>query len=101
MGTPTSSPRPLARELLAGGLALGLALIGLGVWWLRRPEEAEGEKDVTAHASLDFQALVAQMAALDEAHARGEIGEEVYRRRRDILRQQARAALASEQGTRS
>ncbi len=91
------SPESRLREVIIGGLALGLALIGVGVWWYRREDE-EREVALAAEEPLDFETVVARIAALDEAHARGDIADEVYRREREALRQLARALLVENTG---
>ena len=69
-----------------GGLALGLALIFLGVWWWRKPESQPEETPVR-----DFQQILTEIAVLDETYERGEIEQAEYAVQRADLRQQAKA----------
>jgi hypothetical protein len=96
---PSDAERLAERYALpAGGTVLGLALIGAGVWWLRRngrsalddEAEAEGEREGEA-APDDWESLLRRIAELDDAHARGEVPEGVYAEQRGALKAQARA----------
>jgi hypothetical protein len=83
---------------IAGGI-LGVALIGVGVWWWRRsgkPEEVVQSDDWSSAAVSAVQAI----AALDEAHERGEVAEADYRSRRAELRAHARAILQAQEAIR-
>jgi hypothetical protein len=80
---------------IAGGI-LGVALIAVGVWWWRRsgkPEEVVQSDDWPSAAVSAVQAI----AALDEAHERGEVLEETYRSRRAELRARATAILQAQE----
>ncbi len=96
-GGTAASTRDLSLPLGLGGGLLGLAMIGAGVWWWRRPEpdgdEEEGPDADAGETTLDD--LVAQIAQLDEAHGRGELNEEQYSRQRTHLRMEAKNMLES------
>ena len=75
-------------------VALGLVLTAAGVWAvLRRPKRAEPVPSggppagaaTTPTASERRQALLLEVARLDEARERGEVEEEAWRRRREDL----------------
>ncbi len=90
----TSIGVPSRQELAWGGIALGLALIGLGIWWYRRQEQAEPEAlAVPEEAGLEW--LIAEIVQLDKAYEQGEIDGESYHLRRAALKQQAKTLLSS------
>jgi uncharacterized membrane protein len=69
--------------LVIGGAVLGIALIGLGLWWYRlggRPSAAEPD---------DEPDVLRAIAELDDEHAAGKISEAEYRKRREALKQRA------------
>ena len=83
---------------IAGGL-LGVALIAAGVWWWRRsgrPETETGE----AVPSDEWSSVLQAIAALDEAHERGEVAKADYVSRRAELRGRARAILQAQESIR-
>lgn len=82
------SPARTTDGLALGGILLGLAIIGVGVWWYRRPL-AEEEEFPEA-----FDDIVQEIALLDAAYDEQEIDDEAYRLQRAALREQAQAALA-------
>jgi hypothetical protein len=90
------------RNIALGGVALGLAVLGVGVWWYRRPEPSETEEAVD-EAGASYDHLVTQIALLDKARARGEINGTEYGRQREQMVRQARALLTQspEQGAAS
>jgi hypothetical protein len=87
----SNSTLPLA---LGGGL-LGLAMIGVGVWWWRRPEDVAGEDNEmdAKTGATTFDDLITQIAQLDETFDRGELDEGIYHRERRRLREQAKSML--------
>jgi mono/diheme cytochrome c family protein len=90
-GETAGATAPVARdrttELIIGVGALLLALAGglfvMRSWQQRRPEVAE---DV-AYQPQDRDALLEEIAALDDAFEAGEIDEESYRRERSALKE--------------
>jgi hypothetical protein len=68
-----------SQGVAVGGSVLGLALLGVGVWWWRRSKEEE-------NAELSHEEILAELEQLDEAYARGEVSEEEYQETRAELR---------------
>ncbi len=92
------SPSKLGNQTLPlalGGGMLGLVMAGVGLWWWLRPEDVADEDDEmdvhTGESTLD--ALIAQIARLDEVFERGELDEGKYHRERRRLREQAKSML--------
>ena len=79
----------------SGGL-LGLAMIGLGVWWWRRSSDKEKDFEQEDWPGT-AQAVLNAIAALDEAYELGEVSDEDYQARRAELRAQARAILEAKE----
>lgn len=80
---------------IAGGL-LGMALIAAGAWWWRRSVKPEAELQEVVQGG-DWSGILQAIAALDDAHERGEVPEEAYRSRRAELRARARAILQAQE----
>lgn len=80
---------------IAGGL-LGMALMAAGVWWWRRSGKPEAELQEVVQGG-DWSGILQAIAALDEAHERGEVAEADYRSRRAELRAHARAILQAQE----
>lgn len=78
-----------------GGLVLGLALIGVGIWWWRKPQDDDVE-DIEVGEESEFEDALKEIALLDQAFERGEIPEEGYFDRRARLIRQIKAGLQSE-----
>lgn len=87
----SNSTLPLA---LGGGL-LGLAMVGVGIWWRVKPEDEpdEGEETDADPAEGTLDDLITQIARLDQAFERGELDEGEYQLERKRLREQARVQL--------
>ncbi|GMQ78768.1 MAG: hypothetical protein BMS9Abin02_1303 [Anaerolineae bacterium] len=81
------------KNLALGGVALGLVVLGVGVWWYRRPDP-EDLFDVEDKSEASYDQLLTQIALLDEAHDRGEINSSDYISQRATMVQQAKAILA-------
>jgi len=81
---------------LAGGAALlGMALIGYGVWWWRKPTNDLGQDDdievQAGESTLDE--LIAEIARLDEEHVQGNLSSKEHQRQRRNLMQRAKRLL--------
>jgi hypothetical protein len=81
------------RNLALGGAALGLALLGVGVWWYLRPN-SEDPFDVEDESKASYDQLVTKIAQLDEAYDRGELIDSDYAKQREKMVRQARTVLA-------
>lgn len=80
-GTDTAARSVLPPVLLF----LGLTLITLAVWLYRR-HDSDREPVATSFAPpMSFDALVTEIALLDEAHEAGRVNESEYARRRSLL----------------
>ncbi|GAB4262644.1 MAG: hypothetical protein Kow0080_00180 [Candidatus Promineifilaceae bacterium] len=76
------------KGLAIGMVLLGMAVIGVGIWWYRRPVPEEEEFPEA------FEEIVQKIALLDAAHDEHEIDNETYQSQRAALREQAQAVLA-------
>ena len=83
---------------IAGGI-LGVALIGVGVWWWQRSGRPEIEPQEVVRGD-DWSGILQTIAALDEAHERGEVAEEDYCSRRAELRARAKTILQAQASAR-
>jgi len=62
---------------------LGLVLVGVGVWWWFR---SGPDGDAGVDGGENPEAIMDEIIALDEAYEAGEVGEAVYKKRRDALK---------------
>lgn len=76
-----------------GAAFIGLVAIGTGVWWWRRPDEADEEIGEQPDAEMDFDQTINEIAHLDEAYEKGDIDEREYHESREALRKEAKALL--------
>jgi hypothetical protein len=89
----SNSTLPLA----LGGVILGLTMVGVGVWWLRRPEDRNIENG-TLGLGIDieratFDDIISEIAILDEAKEQGLIDSEEHSRQRKELLLEAKKNL--------
>lgn len=83
--SPLSTNTTARSVLPAALLLLGLTLIALAVWLYRR-QESDRQPPVRSFAPPEsFEALVTEIALLDEAHEAGRLDESEYARRRLFL----------------
>jgi hypothetical protein len=86
----TTGTRNANLPLALGGVILGLTMVGVGVWWWRRPEDGNAENEITG-SGIDieratFDDIISEIALLDEAREQGVIdGEEHSRQRKELL----------------
>ncbi len=71
-------------SLLIGMAGLGLALIGVGLWFYLRDREMTAEVEIEEFASSEE--VMDAIIALDEQYQAGEIAEKAYRQRRAELK---------------
>lgn len=86
-GTATNkkSSNPVRNSLLAVGAALlGFGIIGIGIWWWRRPELAPEE------AGQTFDEVIAEIAYLDETYEQRGLSFELYQEQRQALLRKAK-----------
>jgi len=84
-------PRPAFDPKLAAGIAIllvGVAVVGYGVWRTRAQQEqpSRGARVAPKARAADRDALIDQIAALDDAFEVGEIRESEYRKQREALK---------------
>jgi hypothetical protein len=81
---------------LAGGAAfLGMAVIGFGIWWWRRPandQDEENDLEVQAGEST-LDEMIEKIARLDEEYEQGNLSPEEHQRQRQELMQRAKHLL--------
>lgn len=83
-----SSVPPLAM----GVAVLGLALMGFGIWWWRKPDNFQrADNEQSDDTPLDD--LILEIAQLDEKHEQGQLDAEEHQRLRRELMERARRLL--------
>jgi hypothetical protein len=91
------------QAVIVGSLVLGLSLLGIGVWWWRRPEDTEDDVEELAESTpeavdINLEEVITRIALLDCSFERGELSEEAYRTERFRLIQAAgQASLTVDQ----
>ena len=80
------------KTLALVGVALGLVLMIVGLWWYLRPDPV-AVQEMEEVAAADYDELVTQIAILDEAHDQGKINGSTYARYRAQLLRQATALM--------
>ena len=90
--TATGNDTNSQKNIIYGALALGLVLIGAGVWfYLRDRNEEDEETEDDEDDSVEYDSadkLMDAIIALDDAYRSGDISEEAYRKRRGALKEQ-------------
>lgn len=77
--------------LTAGVAVLGLAAMGYGIWWWRKSDNAQSNAGQSEDAPLD--ALIHEIARLDEEHEQGHLDSEEHQRLRQELMARAKRLL--------
>ena len=93
--SPAATDAGVSSVLPAALLLAGLTLITLAVWLYRR-QGADPQPVTATHSAgspAGFDALVTEIALLDEAHEAGRINETDYTRRRSLLFAQAQQGM--------
>ena len=74
---------------------LGFAVIGVGVWWWRRPEETQLEEEEVNDQSDEptLDTLIAEIARLDERYEQQGFSSEEYQDKRQVLMQKAKQLM--------
>lgn len=88
--TPATTPFWQNNALAPAIIALGVLLLGLAVWLYIRPQRPA---ETAQPAGATFDAVVQEIALLDQAHDRGRLADANYERRRGYLFQEARRLL--------
>ena len=78
--------------LAAGAGVLGVALVGVGVWWWRRREGNEGE-EINEET---IEGILAEIESLEKAYQQGDLPEDEYRVNRTNLRDRLKTVVGSE-----
>jgi hypothetical protein len=96
-GKVTAPPRNKSPSnwIAIGAAFLGFGVIGVGVWWWRKPEsiDTEDEEATIQSDETTLNRLVAQIAQWDEAYQQQGLSEEEYQRQRRELMQRAKQLL--------
>ena len=81
--------------LASGAAFLGIAMIGFGVWWWRRPGNDQGEDDETEvqPGGTTLDELIAGIARLDEEYEQGSLSSEEHQLQRQESVQRAKRLL--------
>jgi len=81
--------------LASGAAFLGIAMIGFGVWWWRRPGNDQGEDDETEvqPGGTTLDELIAEIARLDEEYKQGSLSSEEHQLQRQESVQRAKRLL--------
>lgn len=80
-------------SIAIGAAFLGFAVLGMGIWWWRRPDDADEETAEQADAEMDLDQTINEIALLDQTRKKGEIDEQAYRQLREVLRKKAKTLL--------
>jgi hypothetical protein len=88
----------MRNQLLIGAAALGLVLVGIGLFLMLRNRTAErhqAEEPVAAGVSAqgDASSIMDAILTLDDLYKAGDLPEDAYHERRDELKQRLRTAL--------
>ncbi|GAB4580244.1 MAG: hypothetical protein Fur0022_29830 [Anaerolineales bacterium] len=101
LGSGASVITPSSTSSLALGLgALGVSLLGVGVWLFRRSnrateteEDMEEVEDEMPENGMNADSLMDAIIALDDRYKAGDLPEEAYLRRRAVLKEQLKKHL--------
>ena len=97
-GTISSSPAPNKNTknwLAIGAAFFGFLILGAGIWWWRKSdsEEVEKEDNTSPADEPTLDGLIAEIAQLDETYEQQGLSENEYQGRRQELMQKAKQLL--------
>ena len=73
--------------LVLGIAFLGLALMGVGIWWWRRPESAQPDENEVPSDQTTLDEVILKIAKLDDDLANGRLSPEAHQQlRQDLMR---------------
>ena len=84
----TGSETDAEQNILYGLIALGVVLIGAGIWFYLRYRDEDDEDSYDEGELDDADELIDAIIALDDAHRADEISNEAYKKRRAALKKQ-------------
>ncbi len=73
-----------------GAAVLGFAVLGVGVWWWRQADQVEEEASDPVSNEPTFDALITEIALLDETYEQKGLSVEEYESQRGALLNQAK-----------
>jgi cbb3-type cytochrome oxidase subunit 3 len=73
--------------LLIGAVALGIVLVGAGLWMYRQDKRGQNEEDESAADFESAEDVMDAILALDNLHSRKKISENAYQKRRGELKE--------------
>jgi len=78
--------------IAVGAAFLGFVVVGMGIWWWRRPDDIddEGIDPESDSESATLDELIVEIARLDEAFEQNSLNAEEYQHQRQILLQKAK-----------
>jgi hypothetical protein len=91
--TPATSQSKTNNLLAAGAAFLGLGMLGAGIWWWRRSNQVEEDENSTISAEHSLDALIAEIALLDETYEQKGLDPDEYQGQRQVLMQKAKHLL--------
>ncbi len=90
---PTASTTGTNTGLLIGAAALGLALVGAGLWMNRQDKRTMDSEEELGDGFESTEEVMDAIIALDDLHGRKKIGEKAYQKRRAELKELLREEI--------
>ena len=82
-----------SQSLIIGIVGFSVVVIGVVIWWRRKSSDYEYDEDVYEE---DSASIVDEIIALDKSFENGDIDEEDYQTKRQILKEKLQVALDEE-----
>ena len=82
-----------SKALVLGIAFLGLALMGVGIWWWRRPESAPPDENEVPDNQTTLDEVILKIAKLDDDLANGRLSPEAHQQLRQDLMRRAKQLL--------